>query len=159
MYSFWTNRILHSNNSYTLDFRLTVRSQLLSLIPAASWENSSLVTLQSEILSSLMLIQFVRTLWTVFILKGILKWNNINVRYLIRFSFLYLPLVLPSSETQISRMWRFVSGLDWRILLKKLSLMKVPKCPSRLSTRSWVVMVSTHLRRPEWTVMAGWVSS
>ena len=58
---------------YSLDFLVTVRSQLLSLMLAARLLNSSLVTLQSEILSSLMAVQLVSTDCTVFMLSGILE--------------------------------------------------------------------------------------
>ena len=57
---------------YSRDFLLTVRSQLLSLMLVARLLNCSAVTLQSDILSSLMLRQLASTACTVTTLRGIL---------------------------------------------------------------------------------------
>ena len=61
---------------YSRDFLLTVRSQLLSLMLVARLLNCSAVTLQSDILSSLMLRQLASTACTVTTLRGILDRNR-----------------------------------------------------------------------------------
>ena len=50
-------------------------------------------------------------------------------------------------------------GLSERTPSKYASLKKVPKCPSRLRMEIFLAAERTHLRRPEWTVIEGWVSS
>ena len=50
-------------------------------------------------------------------------------------------------------------GLSERTPSKYASLKKVPKCPSRFRMVIFLAAERTHLRRPEWTVIEGWVSS